>query len=581
MSTELAALASGLAAAPDIALDAALGDPEDSAGVSAELDEAEEFPAQMCARLDAFGLPAHYVPADHGGALADHEQLLRLQRVVARRDLSAAIAHGKTYLGAAPVWTVGTPRQTAAVSAAVRSGEPFAWALTEPGHGADLANGEVTAARRTGGFLLDGTKWPINNATRADHLVVLARTGDPGTARGHSLFLVDKRRLARGTWRALPKAATHGVRGIDISGIEFSAAELSEAALLGPEGSGLETVLRSLQLTRTMCTALSLGAGEQALRLTAGFTATRLIQRTPLADRPRTRSIVTRCAALLAATEAAASLGARSIHSLTDELSVTSAVVKALAPTLIDAVVADLAELLGLRSFLTGEYAHGAFQKLWRDHHVVAIFDGSTPVNRAALIPQYGRLARGFARADVDTDGLAEAAASGTRPRRLDHRALTLTSRRGCSVVQSLPILAEALADRGAPDGLAEHAAALAATAADIALLMGEARPSARPPMAAYELAGAYELCYAGAACLHLWATGGPSRASGPLWDDGLWARAALRALRARIATVLRTPAPEPEPGDDTIDFRLSAVIGEAVAVGAAVTPFGIPVRTP
>lgn len=371
------------------------------------------------------------------------------------------------------------PRQTAAVSAAVRSGEPFAWALTEPGHGADLANGEVTAARRTGGFLLDGTKWPINNATRADHLVVLARTGDPGTARGHSLFLVDKRRLARGTWRALPKAATHGVRGIDISGIEFSAAELSEAALLGPEGSGLETVLRSLQLTRTMCTALSLGAGEQALRLTAGFTATRLIQRTPLADRPRTRSIVTRCAALLAATEAAASLGARSIHSLTDELSVTSAVVKALAPTLIDAVVADLAELLGLRSFLTGEYAHGAFQKLWRDHHVVAIFDGSTPVNRAALIPQYGRLARGFARADVDTDGLAEAAASGTRPRRLDHRALTLTSRRGCSVVQSLPILAEALADRGAPDGLAEHAAALAATAADIALLMG--RPGPRP----------------------------------------------------------------------------------------------------
>lgn len=558
-------------------LEAALGDPEESARLSARLDADEEFPAQLCARLDAFGLPAHYVPAERGGALDDHERLVGMLRVVARRDLSAAIAHAKTYLGAAPVWVAGNDEQAAATAAAVCSGEPMAWALSEPDHGADLANGEVTATRGPGGYRLDGAKWPINNATRADRLVVLARTGASGTARGHSLFLVDKRQLPPGSWRALPKVATHGVRGIDISGIEFDAARLPESALLGAEGSGLETVLRTLQLTRTLCTALSLGAGEQALRLTADFTATRIIRQAPLADVPRTRSIIARCAALLAAAEAASLVGARSVHSLTDEMGATSAVVKALAPTLTDAVIGDLAELLGLRSFVTGMYPYSAFQKLWRDHQVVAVFDGSTPVNRAALIQQFPRLVRGFARADVDAGGLAEAVVPGLRPRPLDYGALTLTCRRGSSVVQSLPALAQTLARRGVPDGLAEHASALAVTTARISELMAETPPAARPQMAAYELAAAYELCYAGAACLHLWGSCAPARADEPLWHEGLWARAALRALRARLAGLLRTPAPEPVPGDGAIDTLLAAAVTEAAASGAPVTPFGAP----
>ncbi|WP_322755001.1 acyl-CoA dehydrogenase [Frankia sp. Cas3] len=563
------------------ALAAVLGDPAEAVRHDAALDAAEGFPAEVCARLDGVGFPALYVPTEWGGALDDHERLLRLWRIVARRDVSALVAHGKTYLGAASVWIAGSAVQSASTAAAVLSGGQVAWALSEPEHGADLLNGSVTAAEQDGGYRLDGVKWPINNATRAGHLVVLARTGSAADPRGHSLFLVDKKSLPAGSYRLLPKVATHGIRGVDISGIEFTGAPVPTDALIGPAGTGVETVLRALQLTRTMCGALSLGAGEHALRLVARFTATRIIQRRPLIDRPVPASVLARCAALLGAAEAATFVATRSIHSLTREMSVTSAVVKALVPTLIDAVIGDLAELLGARSFLTEAYEHGAFQKVRRDHQIAAVFDGSTPVNRAALIQQFPRLTRDFVAGAFDAAGVAQAARVGERPGPLDRGALVLLSRQGCSVVQSLPALAEEIGSQDAPIGLAEHADALCVVVRHLHGLMAEVRPAARPSIAAYELASAYELCYAGAACLHLWKSRERHHRDEPLWRDGLWVRAALRALLARLAVIVRTVPPSAAPGDELIDGRLAGVVAEAAVSGAVVTAFGAAMPQP
>ncbi|MGW1289624.1 acyl-CoA dehydrogenase family protein [Streptomyces sp. NPDC002586] len=123
-------------------LDRFLGDPGERGGWfthagSIELDEREEFPAGICRRLDDWGLPAHYVPAEHGGRLTDYEQLLHLMRVVARRDLTVAIGHGKTYLGGVCVWVAGTPEQAARLGADIRAGVPVSrskssWSTPSP-----------------------------------------------------------------------------------------------------------------------------------------------------------------------------------------------------------------------------------------------------------------------------------------------------------------------------------------------------------------------------------------------------------------------------------------------------------------
>jgi alkylation response protein AidB-like acyl-CoA dehydrogenase len=552
------------------AFDARLGDPAEAAGAfsarrCAELDRTAEFPAEICELLDALGLPSWYVPASHGGSLRDFDDLIQLVRVLARRDVTVAVAHAKTFLGASCVWVGGDRAQAAELARQVRNGARVSWALTEPQHGADLLAGEVTATPDRGGYLLDGEKWPVNNATLGSHACVLARTSEAGGSRGFSLLLVDKSALRPGQYRHLPKAATLGIRGADISGIAFTGAWVPARAMVGAPGTGAETVLRALQLTRTMCTGLSLGAAEHALALVTEFTAGRIIQGRPLIERPYVRAVLARSAAVLLAAEAVTTIGSRAAHYLTGEMSVVSAVLKALLPTLVDQLIDELSELLGSRSFLDGVYAEGAFQKVQRDHKIVGIFDGSTAVNRAALIGQFPRLAAGRRGIEpaVWPDGLARI---GERPPPLETGRLVLASRAGCTVVHGLPAAA-ARAD--GPLGAAARASdELTAAVRDE---LAAVRPTARPAAASVDLAVRYELCFAAAACLHLWHGGSaePMTARSPLWQDALWPRACLAELNARLAQPgVRLPAGCGVAAEPDLTGRLVDWLATSVAAG-------------
>src|SRR5579859_5651342 len=98
------------------ALECHLGDPLLPNGAMAfesalELDEREEYPERACAHLDGWNLHHYYVPSSLGGRLASAEELDALVKVVARRDLTVAIAHAKTLLGSLAVWVDGSPEQ--------------------------------------------------------------------------------------------------------------------------------------------------------------------------------------------------------------------------------------------------------------------------------------------------------------------------------------------------------------------------------------------------------------------------------------------------------------------------------------
>lgn len=592
--------------------------PETLAG----LDEREEFPDGAVRVLDEAGLPAHYVLTQDG----DLGETVRLLRAVARRDLTVAIAHGKTFLGAAPVWVAGTPEQAARLADRVRAGEPVCWGLTERGHGADLLAGDLkatkdesggaaggvgavtggagvdgaggaaltgdvgagvggagTTARAAGaedgdgagaedgdgagasgsgaaragagglgGWRLTGEKWLINNATRAGLACVLARTDPAGGARGFSLFLVDRRRLPEGAWRNLPKVRTHGIRGADISGFTLNGAPVPADAVVGEEGDGIPVVLKTLQLTRIACTALSLGAADHALRLARDFAAGRELYGRRLADVPHVRRILGRAAAATLTAEAVSLLSARSAHTLPGELSAISAIAKAYVPTLTQETLGSLGELLGVRGFLTSPPG-GGFAKLERDHRICAVFDGSTAVNRATLLHQMPRLARQLSRRRTDGEGLRSAADLTAPLPPFDPARLSLLSVTGCSAVQALPDLAARARTRTTPrtgpllDRLLVELARLETESADFVPVAGGL------PATAFRLAEAYERAYAAAACLLLWLEN-PSLRTGRLGGDDLWLRACLTALLAEdggdvldalAEVVLRGPAPE------------------------------------
>ncbi|MCD7440500.1 acyl-CoA dehydrogenase family protein [Streptomyces lincolnensis] len=481
-----------------------------SPAVLADLDAREAFPAEACRTLDAFGLPRYYVPVEHGGALDDFSTVLRLLRAVSRVDLTVAAAHGKTYLGAISTWIAGDPDRAARLGRRIGEGAVVSCALTERHHGSDLLAGEVTARETDRGWRITGEKWLINNITRADLITVLARTDPAGGPRGFSLFLVDKSRLAPGALTPLPKVPTYGIRGADISGMVFHDTLVPSDALIGEVGRGIEIILKALHVTRTGCVAMSLGAGDHALDLAARFTtAATDHEGVPLAELPHVRREVGEATAALLLAEATGLVAARAVHALTPEMSVVSAVAKAYVPAQVDDLVARLLHTLGPYGLLEAD-THGSFAKLERDHRIIGIFDGSSLVNRNALVDQFARLARGYRKGRLDEEGLAEATDVRAPLRPFRPQALSLLSGTGASVLAGLPAAVDRVHDLAAAgaasDGLARLAGRLRQATDRLHEEMAAVRFTPRAvPGHAFELAERFELCFAAAAALHLW----------------------------------------------------------------------------
>jgi alkylation response protein AidB-like acyl-CoA dehydrogenase len=521
----------------------------------AELDRREAYPDAAAAVLDAAGLHRQYVPVRYGGAQGDFAEGLLLAREVAGHDLTVAIGHGKTFLGGVSVWVAGAADQAAWLGREICAGAAVSWGLTERDHGSDLFAGELTATRTERGWRLDGQKWLINNATRGQLICVLARTKPAGGPRGFGMFCVDKRRLPAGQVEYLPKVRTHGIRGADISGIAFHGAEIPAGALVGGAGDGLLTTLKALQLTRTQCAALSLGAADHGLRLAVAALAAE--GRLEAAGR-----VLGEAAAALLLVEATSLLASRSIQALTAELNVVSAVTKALVPSVVADLLDQLTDLLGSAGFGTDGPAAGAFGKLLRDHPIVGIFDGSTAVCRSALINQFPRLSGG---GSWDRAGLATAAALTAPLPALDPGRLGLLSAAGCSVLRGLPdavARVRELAGHGVlPRRVAELAAEVGAAGERLHQdLAGYAPTAQAAPTSAFDLAARFELCFAGAACLHLWLAN--RLLPGPLWERGRWLHGALLQVLARLGA-----APAEEAADAEVYHLLAGAVSAAGGV--------------
>ncbi|MEU8874328.1 acyl-CoA dehydrogenase [Streptomyces javensis] len=509
----------------------------------AELDRTEAFPTEACRALDEFGLRSFYVPAEHGGALESFDVVMRLLRAVSRIDLTVALSHGKTYLGAAATWIAGEPEAARRLGRRIAEGTPVSCALTERHHGSDLLAGEVTARPAPdGGWLLSGEKWPINLATRAGLVTVLARTDEGGGPRGFSLFLVDKSRLAPQRFTHLPKVPTYGIRGADISGIAFHDAPLPEEALIGRVGEGIEIIVKALHFSRTGCVAMSLGAGDHALALAAEF----VVQDAGggrLGLDPYVRRELGEAAAGLLLSDATALVAARSLHALAGEMSVISAVAKAFVPTEVDDLIARLLHLLGPYGLLRPDAPHTGFAKVERDHRIIGIFDGSSLVNRSALIEQFPRVARGYAKGRWDADGLAEATTPHAPLRPMRPGELSLVSSGGCSVLAGLPAAVGELRDLAARGHASTALTTLAGRLLDVSDRLHQDMAAIRfPPRAvpghAFRLAERFESCFAAASALHL------------------WLRAAARAMRpipeaALLACLVKALTDLEEPVDD------------------------------
>jgi alkylation response protein AidB-like acyl-CoA dehydrogenase len=376
-----------------------LGDIEDDSCVfsfkqAIRRDELEEFPTAGCNELQRWGLHHFYVPCEFGGKLNSFETLFSLLKLIARRDLTIAIGHGKTFLGASPVFVSGSEEQKVMLSKIILTGGIISLGLTEKNHGADLVANEVSAKNEKEYYYIQGEKWLINNATRCNVITILAKTDNNNSSRSHSVFLIDKASLHNHSYDCLPKLKTHGIRGADISGIKFNNLKLNKDKMISHEGSGLEVILKSLQISRMMCASLSLGAADTALRVTLDFILNRNLYNLNCMNIPYVNEVIINSYIDILTCDAISLSIVRCLHNCPQLMSLYSSIVKYFVPTTIEKVFDSLAATLGARFYLREEHKEGIFQKFMRDNSIVGLFDGSTMVNLQVIANQINQIAK-------------------------------------------------------------------------------------------------------------------------------------------------------------------------------------------
>ncbi len=517
-------------------LDRYLGDPADHSSkmpasdcLTADKDSA--FPQDAIDALDDWGVHRAYVPTAFGGTYEDPLLPMMLLRQVARRDLTAAVAHGKTFLGAICAWVDGGDIATRMANLAL-NGDPIAWGLTERGRGSDLLR-SATSWDCTSGRL-DGGKWPINNATRGRAICVLVRTRQQFGPRSLSLVLADKQEMSRSSTSYLPKVRTHGIRGADISGVEWCDAAVPMDRLVGEQDHGLDLVLRALQVTRPTCTALSLGAADQAVEAVLDFTTERVVRGRPLAEFATVRADIGALAADVLLAEATALVGARHMAALPEEMNLVSACVKYVVPATVDGAFQRATSTLGARSQLPGTGVGRRFEKACRDNRIVGIFDGNSVVNLRTIINEFPAITKGASK-NVPELPLPPGLDPGRPSPTLDLTRLRLMTRGGSTLLAGADELASAL-DPGGSNPLSEALSSFRTAAARVTAQVAHAQRLGAPGAESFELARRVAEVFAGAACLVV-ASGNARRTA--LAGDDAWLAAALARVCQRIGAPL------------------------------------------
>ena len=228
--------------------------------------EAERFPTDIVPELARVGLLGLAVPADLGGAALDALTVALVTEELGAGDGSLALtigAHNSLCIG--HLLVAASDEQKRRWLPPLASGERIgAWALTEPGSGSDAASARTRAERRGDGWILNGSKQFITNASIAGFYVVIAATGD----RKVSAFGVTS-----GTpgIRAGRPERKMGLLASDTAPLVLEDCRVAEEDRIGTEGVAFEDVKRVLDRGRIGIGALAVGLGRAALEVATAY----------------------------------------------------------------------------------------------------------------------------------------------------------------------------------------------------------------------------------------------------------------------------------------------------------------------
>ncbi len=227
-------------------------------------DEAHEFPREVMRSLGKTGLLGALVPEEYGGAGLDYVSYALAVEELNRVDASVGItmwAHNS--LCTNHIVLFGSKELKAAYLPRLARGEVLgAWGLTEPGSGSDAAAMKSQAVPQAEGFVLNGSKAFITNASVAEVAVVMAVTDPARGHRGISAFVLDKGMPGFSAGQPYRKLGLHASNTAELV---FDNVRVPEDRLVGALNMGFVNTMQVLEGGRIAMAAMAVGIAQAAL----------------------------------------------------------------------------------------------------------------------------------------------------------------------------------------------------------------------------------------------------------------------------------------------------------------------------
>jgi isovaleryl-CoA dehydrogenase len=233
---------------------------------AAEIDRANEFPADLWQKFGALGLLGMTAEEEYGGSQMGYLAHIIAMEEISRGSASVGLSYGAhSNLCVNQIRRNGTARQKTKYLPGLIAGTSVgALAMSEPGAGSDVVSMRTRADWKGDHWVLNGNKMWITNGPDADVLVVYAKNYLEAGARGITAFLIEKGMPGFSTAQKLDKL---GMRGSNTCELVFQDCEVPAGNVLGGiegneaagVGRGVNVLMSGLDYERAVLAGGPLG----------------------------------------------------------------------------------------------------------------------------------------------------------------------------------------------------------------------------------------------------------------------------------------------------------------------------------
>ena len=355
----------------------------------AELDEKEEFPTDIVKAIGQADLAGLYIPEEYGGYGGGVFDLVIALEEFARGCIGVATSFAASALGAFPILISGSEELKQKYMPAVASGEKYAaFGLTEANAGSDASGIQTTAVLDGDEWVLNGTKQWITNGGEAHIYTVIAITDKSKGPRGASMFVLEDGDPGF-TYGAKEKKL--GIRASSTRELIFKDCRIPKDRIIGREGTGFFTVMKTLDMSRPGIAVLGVGLGQGALDEAVLYAKQRVQFGKPIIAFQAIQHMLADMAIQVEAARALVYAACKHIDAHPKDAAKAASMCKVFATDVAMKVATDAVQVLGGYGYMR-EYP---VEKMMRDAKILQIYEGTNQIQRnvigQALNKEYAR----------------------------------------------------------------------------------------------------------------------------------------------------------------------------------------------